>query len=212
MSEIVYWFKDYQIDNTVTVSDNAIKLTQSFNKEIMKKFFFGNGSTVPEDSVINTMYGDKKQYEIVSFLQNTNLGTLNAQLEVKCIFTLIIRKQSAESISIDNQITDMWLGILYPKVICGQANISEGDVKFWKINVDTIPMKKVMWAESGVANAPKYGYLSWNGSNGDKVLIGIVQNAFYLSPLSFYLEGRHEDILKRMPSLKGIGVSNRVLN
>ena len=106
----------------------------------------------------------------------------------------------------------MWLGIIYPKVICGQANISEGEVKFWKLNMDTIPMKKVMWVESNVANAPKYGYLTWNGSNGDKILIGIVQNAFYLSPLSIYLEGRHEDILKRMPSLKGIGISNRVLN
>lgn len=210
MSEVVYWFKDYQIDNTSTVSDNAIKLTTGFNEHIMQKFLFGNGPA--SEGNIRDFFGDKKQYEIVSFLQNTNLGTLNAQLEVKCIFTLIIRKQSAGSISIDNQITDMWLGILYPKVICGQANISEGDVKFWKINVDTIPMKKVMWAESGVANAPKFGYLSWNGSNGDKVLIGIVQNAFYLSPLSFYLEGRHEDILKRMPSLKGIGISNRVLN
>lgn len=212
MSEIVYWFKDYQIDNTVTVSDNAIKLTSGFNKEIMKKFMFGNGPAAPEGNITD-LYGQEKKYEIVSFLQNTNLGTLNAQLEVKCIFTLIIRKQQEKAVGVDNnEITDMWLGILYPKVICGQANISEGDVKFWKINMDTIPMKKVMWAESGVANAPKYGYLSWNGSNGDKVLIGIVQNAFYLSPLSFYLEGRHEDILKRMPSLKGIGISNRVLN
>lgn len=210
MSEVVYWFKDYQIDNTVTVTDNAIKLTQSFNKEIMRKFFFGNG---PEDrSDVGAMYGQNTKYEIVSFLQNTNLGTLSSQLEVKCIFTLIIRKQNEGEVSVDNEITDMWLGILYPKVICGQANISDGEVKFWKINMDTIPMKKVMWAESGVANAPKYGYLSWNGSNGDKILLGIVQNAFYLSPLSFYLEGRHEDILKRMPSLKGIGISNRVLN
>lgn len=209
MSEVVYWFKDYQIDNTVTVTDNAIKLTQSFNKEIMRKFFFGNG---PEDSDVSAMYGQSTKYEIVSFLQNTNLGTLSAQLEVKCIFTLIIRKQNEGGVSVSNEITDMWLGILYPKVICGQANISDGEVKFWKINMDTIPMKKVMWAESGVANAPKYGYLSWNGNNGDKILLGIVQNAFYLSPLSFYLEGRHEDILKRMPSLKGIGISNRVLN
>lgn len=211
MSEIVYWFKDYQIDNTVTVSDNAIKLTSKFNEQIMQKFMFGNGPATVEGNITD-LYGQQKKYEIVSFLQNTNLGTLNAQLEVKCIFTLIIRKQNEGEVSVSNEITDMWLGILYPKVICGQANISEGDVKFWKINMDTIPMKKVMWAESGVANAPKYGYLSWNGSNGDKVLIGIVQNAFYLSPLSFYLEGRHEDILKRMPSLKGIGISNRVLN
>ena len=210
MSEVVYWFKDYQIDNTVTVTDNTIKLTQNFNKEIMKKFFFGNSSENGND--INTMYGQEKKYEIVSFLQNTNLGTLSSQLEVKCIFTLIIRKQNEASISTENEITDMWLGIIYPKVICGQANISEGEVKFWKLNMDTIPMKKVMWVESNVANAPKYGYLTWNGSNGDKILIGIVQNAFYLSPLSFYLEGRHEDVLKRMPSLKGIGISNRVLN
>ena len=210
MSEVVYWFKDYQIDNTVTVTDNTIKLTQNFNKEIMKKFFFGNSSENGND--INTMYGQEKKYEIVSFLQNTNLGTLSSQLEVKCIFTLIIRKQNEAIISTENEITDMWLGIIYPKVICGQANISEGEVKFWKLNMDTIPMKKVMWVESNVANAPKYGYLTWNGSNGDKILIGIVQNAFYLSPLSFYLEGRHEDVLKRMPSLKGIGISNRVLN
>lgn len=210
MSEIVYWFKNYQIDNTVTVSDNAIKLTSSFNDQIMSKFLFGNRSTAESD--IRNMYGQNKKYEIASFLQNTNLGTLNSQLEVKCIFTLIIRKESEAEISTENEITDMWLGILYPKVICGQANISEGEVKFWKINMDTVPMKKVMWAKSGVPNAPKYGYLSWNGSNGDKVLIGIVQNAFYLSPLSFYLEGRHEDILKRMPSLKGIGISNLTVN
>lgn len=210
MSEIVYWFKNYQIDNTVTVSDNTIKLTSSFNDQIMSKFLFGNRSTVESD--IRDMYGQEKKYEIASFLQNTNLGTLNSQLEVKCIFTLIIRKQSEAAISTENEITDMWLGILYPKVICGQSNISEGDVKFWKLNMDTIPMKKVMWAKSGVPNAPKYGYLSWNGSNGDKVLIGIVQNAFYLSPLSFYLEGRHEDILKRMPNLKGIGISNLTVN
>lgn len=210
MSEIVYWFKNYQIDNTVTVSDNTIKLTTSFNDQIMNKFLFGNRSTT--ESNIRDMYGQNKKYEIVTFLQNNNLGTLNSQLEVKCIFTMIIRKQSEAAISTENEITDMWLGILYPKVICGQANINEGEIKFWKLNMDTIPMKKVMWAKSGVPNAPKYGYLSWNGSNGDKVLIGIVQNAFYLSPLSIYLEGRHEDVLKRMPSLKGIGISNLTVN
>ena len=60
----MYWFKNYQIDNTVTVSDNTIKLTSSFNDQIMSKFLFGNRSTVESD--IRDMYGQEKKYEIAS--------------------------------------------------------------------------------------------------------------------------------------------------
>ena len=213
MTEIVYWFKNYQIDNTTPISENSFKITSTFNKNVMKSFFYGNSDLEINDEDLTSKYGQDKIYEIISFIQTDNLGTLNSQSEIKIIFSLIAKKQSAGIFnSTSNSITEMWLGVTYPKVICSNSNISDGEIKFWKINLDTIPMKKVMWCSTGVANSPKYGYLTSNGSKGDKILIGIVQKAFYLSPLSFYLEGIHEDILKKMPNLNGMGITNLTLN
>ena len=169
MTEIVYWFKNYQIDNTTPISDNTFKLTSTFNTSVMKSFFYGNSSSEIEDETIQEEYGSDKLYEIISFTQSNNSGTLDSKYEIKSIFSLIAKKERAENFNIStNTIKEMWLCLTFPKVICSNSNISEGEIKFWKINLETIPMKKVMWCSTGVANSPKYGYLTSNETKGDK--------------------------------------------
>ena len=79
MTEIVYWFKNYQIDNTTPISDNTFKLTSTFNTSVMKSFFYGNSSSEIEDETIQEEYGSDKLYEIISFTQSNNSGTLDSK-------------------------------------------------------------------------------------------------------------------------------------
>ena len=206
--------EEYQIDNTdaitVTIEPNGNGNTgETFNDLIMKRFLYGDQADSHKTESLSDTVGESKEYEIVTFKQSNNSSTLDTTQDTKCIYSLILQKKQAGTASSDNY-KGMWLCIFCPKKACSSTGC--GNFSIWKINTISMPNTKLSWFKTGSGTTPKYSitttFTDTSGTTvGDKVIIGIVGSKFYLSPKSFYLEGRHEDILKKMPSLNGVNIT-----
>lgn len=197
--ECVYWFRTYQIDNSESkVLDYDFKVRyENYNAEIVSRLLLGDKSDPQNLEDIKNLIGTDKMYEIVTFKQKTNNGTLNKSDDSRCIYSLIMKKKTAGEYSAD-QFDALWLAVFCPTKVC--SGVACGKFNIWKVNIEGIPNTKLLWDHSN----DKYCIVTSFKGNGDKAVIGVIGKQgsakFYLSTLSFYLEGRHEDILKRFPS------------
>lgn len=236
--ECTYWFKGYQIDNSdENILANDFKLRYSdYNAQVLTRLLMGDQSGTSEttlntnvDAVKKLIQGYKESstaqpqngpYEIITFKQRTNNGTTPADQDSRCIYSIILKKKSAIALTTSNSsenLDAMWLAVFCPRKGATCNEVGCGPFHIWKVNLEGIPNVKLQWYSdvNYTANDPRYCIVSdFNG--GEKPLFGVMgkqssdKAKFYLSPLSFYLEGRHEDILKKIP--KPINSKNGLLD
>lgn len=222
--ECTYWFKGYQIDNTgKNILENDFKLRYSdYNAQVLTRLLMGDQSGVDDletnvSAVKKLIQGYKEPgntqaqnglYEIITFKQRTNNGTTDASQDSRCIYSIILKKKTAVALNANNSSANlgaMWLAVFCPRTVCSE--IGCGPFHIWKVNFEGIPNVRLQWySDVNYTSAnPRYCIVSDIKGSGEKPLFGVMgqqgsSNAkFYLSPLSFYLEGRHEDILKKVP-------------
>lgn len=204
--DCVYWFKTYQIDNSddkVLRNDFKIKMDK-YNSEVISRLLLGDkydpSNSTQLQSIENLIgTGTGKIYEIITFKQRTNNGQTDTSKDTRCIYSIILKKGTGEKF-------DMWFAVFCPSIYCASNGEVCGTFNFWKVNFDGIPNIKLMW-ESGESlreSSKKFSVVTWFNKKGEKPIFGALpksgNNQLYLSPLSFYLEGRHEDILKKYPA------------
>lgn len=227
--ECTYWFKGYQIDNSeknILVNDFKLRYSD-YNAQVLTRLLLGNQSGLDENELNDNVNMVKKLiqgykssesatpsngiYEIITFKQKTNNGSLNIDQDSRCIYSIILRKKNAISLDSTNSsenLDAMWLAIFCPRrgVTCGE--IGCGPFHIWKVNLEGIPNVRLQWYTNDGSYStgnPRFCIVSDFKGNGEKPIFGVMgkQNTneakFYLSSLSFYLEGRHEDILKKFP-------------
>lgn len=207
-------YEDYnaQVLTRLLLGDQSGKDANDLNTNVskIKKLIQGykeSGSATPSNG----------PYEIITFKQRTNNGQLNVNEDSRCIYSIILKKKKDETenkyavLTKDNAngyFDSMWLAIFYPKQGSTCNGIACGPFHIWKVNLDGIPNVKLQWItesdiKSGGNGDPRFCIVSDFNGNGEKPIFGIIgkQNSakFYLSNLSFYLEGRHEDVLKKYP-------------
>lgn len=217
--QLIYWFNTYQIDNTLGISTTIGNL-RTLNSDILKRFLYGDkayGSSLASEFNIDNFVGDNKKYEMITFKQSGNSNTLNPDQDTRCFYSLILEKINPGSATPENY-KGMWLCVFCPRKVCN--SVACGLFNIWKVNTGGVPESKLSWYT--VAKKPgdvvhKYCITtdfvdSSKTTVGDKVIIGIVGNKVYLSPKSFYLEGMHEDILKRMPNINGMKIDIITIN
>ena len=226
--ECTYWFKGYQIDNTdKNILANDFKLRYSdYNAQVLTRLLMGDQSGAGDletnvSAVKKLIQGYKDPdntaatpqdglYEIITFKQRTNNGTTTADQDSRCIYSIILKKKKAEKLDANNSSANldaMWLAIFCPRTVCSE--IGCGPFHIWKVNFEGIPNVRLQWYSdvnyTSSNPTPKYCIVSDFKGSGEKPLFGVMGRQgsndakFYLSPLSFYLEGRHEDILKKVP-------------
>lgn len=210
---IYYWFRSYQIDNTTGINTTIGNL-RSLNLDIFRRFLYGDKAYDEsiEDTDVATMIGEEAEYEIVTFKQSDNNGTLDPNQNSKCIYALILQKKQP-TIATPENFKGMWMCVFCPKKACN--GIACGSFGIWKVNLEGLPNTKLSWYATPRKPgdvAHKYcittTFVDASGTTvGDKVVFGVVQKKLYVSPKSFYLEGRHEDILKKMPNINGMNVT-----
>ena len=215
--DITYWFKSYQIDNTNAVNISIVDVELLYNI-ILKRFLYGDNaydSNLGDRNFYKNYIGENKEFEMVMFKQSNNSGTLDASQDAKCIYALIVQKKKTGNIykgATSENLKGMWLCVFCPRKVCEKKGC--GSFSIWKVNTESIPNAKLSWyinPQSPGDVVDKYcfttTFVDTSGTTvGDKVIIGIVGKKAYFSPKSFYLEGRHEDFLKKMPSLNGVNV------
>ena len=217
--DITYWFRTYQIDNTnaVNISIVDVKLLYSI---IFKRFLYGDhayDSGSNGEQFYTNYIGTEKEFEMVMFKQSNNSGTLDASQDAKCIYALIVQKTKKDTDvkytgATSENLKGMWLCVFCPRKVCEKKGC--GSFSVWKVNTESVPNTKLSWyinPQSPGDVVDKYcfttTFVDTSGTTvGDKVIIGIVGKKAYFSPKSFYLEGRHEDFLKKMPSLNGVNI------
>ena len=222
--ECTYWFKSYQINNSQDCLINDYKLKyQDYNAQVLTRLLLGDqsgddlsGKVDKIKELIQGYEGGNGPYEIITFKQRTNNGQLNVNEDSRCIYSIILKKKKGEdnkyvALTKDNAngyFDSMWLAIFYPKQGSTCNGIACGPFHIWKVNLDGIPNVKLQWTTEssiklGENGDPRFSIVSDFNGNGEKPIFGIIgkQNSakFYLSNLSFYLEGRHEDVLKKYP-------------
>lgn len=212
---ITYWFKTYQIDNTNAVNITIGSINKLYNT-IFKRFLYGDQAySITDDDFYKTYIGDDKEFEMVLFKQSNNSGTLDVSQDTKCVYALIVQKKKTDNKyekATSANFVGMWLCVFCPKKVCNSEGC--GSFSIWKVNVESMPNTKLSWyvdPQKPGDVTDKYCFTTTfvdtsKTTVGDKVIIGIVGNKVYFSPKSFYLEGRHEDFLKKMPSLNGANI------
>ena len=237
--ECTYWFKGYQIDNSdKNILANDFKLRYSdYNAQVLTRLLMGDQSGVDDlETNVNAVkkliqgYKDPDNtaatpqdglYEIITFKQRTNNGTTTADQDSRCIYSIILKKKKAEKLDVNNSSANldaMWLAIFCPRTVCSE--IGCGPFHIWKVNFEGIPNVRLQWYSdvnyTSSNPTPKYCIVSDIKGSGEKPLFGVMgrqgsnEAKFYLSPLSFYLEGRHEDILKKVPKPMDKAVPTRL--
>lgn len=224
--ECTYWFKGYQIDNTdKNILANDFKLRYSdYNAQVLTRLLLGDQSGADEtdlnanvNMVKKLIQGYKASdsatpsdgiYEIITFKQKTNNGSLDSKEDSRCIYSIILKKKNAIPLNTSNSndnLDAMWLAVFCPRTVCNDMGC--GPFHIWKVNLEGIPNVRLQWYSdvNYTAANPRYCIVSDFKGNGEKPLFGVMgkqgskEAKFYLSSLSFYLEGRHEDILKKFP-------------
>lgn len=201
MTDCVYWFKTYQVDNSddkILKNDFKIKL-ENYNREVISRLLLGDKHDPENLSFTDNLIGVGKTYEIITFKQRTNNGQTDISKDTRCIYSIILKRGSGETF-------DMWFVIFCPRAYCPSNGEACGTFNIWKVNFEGVPNIKLMW-ESGevLRESPKkFCVVTWFNEKGEKPVFGTLPKSgnhlLYLSPLSFYLEGRHEDILKKYPA------------
>ena len=199
--DCVYWFKTYQIDNSddkILRNDFKIKM-EDYNKEVISRFLLGDKHDSNNLTSIANLIGKDKTYEIITFKQRTYCGQTDISKDTRCIYSIILKKGTDDKF-------DMWFVVFCPRSYCSSNGEACGTFSIWKVNFDGIPNIKLMW-ESGdklSESSKKFCVVTWFNKKGEKPVFGALpksgNNQIYLSPLSFYMEGRHEDILKKYPA------------
>ena len=222
-TNIVYWARTYQVDNTKVpnppIGNITVGNVESYNQDVLWRFLYGDKAPVSDFQKlpIDQIAGQSKLYEIVTFTQSNNTNTLDTSLETKCIYSIIIKKEEEGEAS-ETNFEGMWLCVFCPRRVCEGTGC--GIFNIWKVNLDGLPHTKLSWSKEGDPSngiSPKFcittNFVDSSGTTvGDKVVIGIVSDKVYLSPKSFFLEGRHEDILKKMPNPDGMNITIIGLN
>lgn len=231
--ECTYWFKGYQIDNSdENILANDFKLRYSdYNAQVLTRLLMGDQAGADQTTLNTNVDAVKKLiqgnttasnglYEIITFKQRTNNGTTDPSQDSRCIYSIILKKKSAVVLDANNSnenLGAMWLAIFCPRKGATCNEVGCGPFHIWKVNLEGIPNVKLQWYSdvNYTAANPRYCIVSdFNG--GEKPLFGVMGKQgsgdakFYLSSLSFYLEGRHEDILKKVP--KPINSKNGLLD
>lgn len=224
--ECTYWFKGYQIDNTdKNILSNDFKLRYSdYNAQVLTRLLLGDKSGADEtelnanvNMVKKLIQGHKEGtttkpgiYEIITFKQKTNNGSLPVDQDSRCIYSIILRKKDAVALDANNtseNLDAMWLAVFCPRTVCNEVGC--GPFHIWKVNLEGIPNVRLQWYSdvnyTSSNPTPRFCIVSDFKGNGEKPIFGVMGKQgsgdakFYLSSLSFYLEGRHEDILKKFP-------------
>lgn len=181
-------------DNELSANVNAVKkLIQGYKEP---------GSTQAQNG----------PYEIITFKQRTNNGTTPADQDSRCIYSIILKKKNAIPLTASNSsenLDAMWLAVFCPRKEATCSEMGCGPFHIWKVNFEGIPNVRLQWYSdvnyTSLNPTPRYCIVSDIKGSGEKPLFGVMgrqssnEAKFYLSPLSFYLEGRHEDILKKVP-------------
>lgn len=200
--ECVYWFRTYQIDNSddrVLEYDFKVRL-DNYNREIISRLLLGDKHDAEPDNLVSftdPLIGKNKPYEILTFKQRTRNGSTPKSDDTRCIYSIIIKKDLSESLE------KMWFAVFCPTKVC--SGVACGRFSIWKVNFEGIPNLKLMWDYSSAKDYySRCCMVTWFKGKGEKAIFGAIgkqgNNAkFYFSPLSFYLEGRHEDALKKYP-------------
>lgn len=237
--ECTYWFKGYQIDNSdENILANDFKLRYSdYNAQVLTRLLLGDKSGADEtelnanvNMVKKLIQGYKASdnaqpqngiYEIITFKQRTNNGTTDPSQDSRCIYSIILKKKNAIPLNTSNSsenLDAMWLAVFCPRKGATCNEMGCGPFHIWKVNLEGIPNVRLQWYSdvNYTAANPRYCIVSDFKGNGEKPLFGVMGKQsssdakFYLSSLSFYLEGRHEDILKKVP--KPVNSKNGLLD
>ena len=228
--ECTYWFKGYQIDNSdKNILANDFKLRYSdYNAQVLTRLLLGDKSGADETELSDNVNMVKKLiqgykesgstppqpgiYEIITFKQKTNNGSITIDQDSRCIYSIILKKKEAVALDSTNSnanLDTMWLAVFCPRRENTCNEMGCGPFHIWKVNLEGIPNVRLQWYSdvnyTSSNPTPRYCIVSDFKGNGEKPLFGVMgkqgssEAKFYLSSLSFYLEGRHEDILKKFP-------------